>query len=78
MNKDEVHEALMDNPRMESYYLRCIVECTEQIRYIYICHKCKHTYKYNVKWCTQSYWSESERRMIKCDGRCLEKIDENS
>ena len=48
------------------------------MKYIYVCQKCKHVYKYNVKWCTQSYWSESERRMIKCGGRCLERIDENN
>ena len=48
------------------------------MKYIYVCHKCKHVYKYNVKWCTQAYWSESERRIIKCGGRCLERIDENN
>lgn len=48
------------------------------MKHSYVCHKCKHQYEYNIKWCIQSYWSESENRMIKCTGQCLERMDETS
>ena len=34
MNKDKVYETLMNQSSADSYYLHCIVECTEQIKHI--------------------------------------------
>lgn len=34
MNKDKVYETLMNQSSTDSYYLHCIVECTEQIKHM--------------------------------------------
>lgn len=34
MNKDKVYETLMNQLSTDSYYLHCIVECTEQIKHM--------------------------------------------